>query len=860
MTRPLAHAALVLSLLLSASAAAQSRRLLERFDTDGVLVPPTSVALDAGSFSLSFNPAALALVSGGLGYLHEEGDRDFGHSRRGDGVFLNLGGLTRGARGAGAAGFSAEWQRAPDGGCSAARPCNRRLSWGGAAGSTGFAVGFARRVLDSDEDPALDRVASWDVGAIWRPTHWLSVGALGTSIDQPRRGGVALPVEVTLGTAIRPAGPAFTLAVDVAVDDRDWFDDTRLSYLASARLHPALELTGVVAHRPRGSEVVGLVGLRGWFGGGALTLAGGSEFEGPSGLAGLVAAEVLGAKGPSLLGPGRTAQALFVDEALEGPSRLSSLLGLADPLDPATRLSLRLQGLARDDSLSVLVLRLRSADSLGLARVEELRAQIAELRSRGKRVVAWLESPGDREYYLALAADRIVLVPQSILQIDGLSSNRVYLRGLLRKLGVTPQFVAAGEFKSAPEQLTRESPSDEAALVIDSVLDDQFGRYLAAIASARGLSPERVREVLDRGILTAEQAVELGFADGLVAGKDALEEDLRGFAGRSLRLRDAGPDPEVPREWGPVPTVALVEVRGNIVPGGDAGGGRFAAADRVARQIRKAVEDQSVAALVVRVESPGGDVTASEIIWDALTRARKKKPVIVSLGDVAASGGYYVAVGGDRIYAEPSTLTGSIGVFAGKVDLSELLARSGVGVARFTRGDHADLFSLLRPWSPAEQAAVEDMVNRTYESFLARVAEGRRLTREQVHEVARGRVWTGAQALERGLVDEIGGLGAAIAEARRRAGVAPDVPVAVLGASGLFDLPAAPTPPFAQWEAAARLLARLAEESAPVLPPPTLHGGRPPAVLAEAAEEFAAAALLLDGRPLAWAPGLRSPR
>jgi protease-4 len=239
-----------------------------------------------------------------------------------------------------------------------------------------------------------------------------------------------------------------------------------------------------------------------------------------------------------------------------------------------------------------------------------------------------------------------------------------------------------------------------------------------------------------------------------------------------------------------------VVVKGTIV-GGEGGGAQgLAGADSVVRQVRAAAEDDDVRAIVVRVESGGGDVTASEAMWQALSEARRKKPVVCSMGDIAASGGYYVAVAADEIVAEPSTLTGSIGVFAGKADLSALLAKIGVTSQVFRRGDRSDMFTLLRPWSEGEHAAVRGLVARYYETFLRRVAAGRKMTRDEVDQVARGRVWTGAQARERRLVDELGGLDLALSRARARAGLDADVPVTVPGAGGLFEFPdAAPQVP-----------------------------------------------------------------
>ena len=318
----------------------------------------------------------------------------------------------------------------------------------------------------------------------------------------------------------------------------------------------------------------------------------------------------------------------------------------------------------------------------------------------------------------------------------------------------------------------------------DALLDDVFARFVADVAAARRLPPERVRALVDEALLSADEAKRAGLVDEVI-WPDEVEGWARARAGRGARL--AGPyrpEPErAAQRWGRPAVVEIVRVEGTIVSGksrsSPAGGEALAGAETLVEQIRRAAEDRQVKAIVLRVDSPGGDGLASDLVWREVVRARRRKPVVASMGDVAASGGYLVAVGADAILAEPSTLTGSIGVFALKPDLSGLLAKLQIAREAYPRGENAQLASIAKPWSASERRAVERQIDVFYGLFVDRVAEGRGLAREQVEPLAGGRVWTGRQALDRHLVDALGSLKDAVALARARAGLAPGASVEV---------------------------------------------------------------------------------
>jgi len=416
-----------------------------------------------------------------------------------------------------------------------------------------------------------------------------------------------------------------------------------------------------------------------------------------------------------------------------------------------------------------------------MGRAEELRAGIENLRASGKKVLFYLESGGDLEYSVALAADRIYTAPQAVLLVNGFAATALFAAAGLDKLGVKAEFFRAGAYKNAPDLFTRTGMSREQREVESSLLDDVFGRYVKRISDARHLDESKVKSLLDEGILKPGEAVQAGLIDGLVY-PDQLEEEAGKLLGGTTTLRKVGTDEPARRDlrWGERPRIAVVRVVGTISRGEGGrdpfGAVRVAGSEPISRQIRRAADDPRVAAIVVRIDSPGGDGTASDLIWRELVRARKekRKPVIASMGDVAASGGYYVAAGADAIFAEPATITGSIGVFIGHFDAEGLLGKLGLNLETVKRGASADLFTPNRALSEAERKTLQTWVDGFYEEFLLRVAEARGLSRDQVDRIARGRVWTGYQALEHRLIDRLGGLTDALAEAKRRAGLDPD--------------------------------------------------------------------------------------
>ncbi|HEY5019335.1 MAG TPA: S49 family peptidase [Streptosporangiaceae bacterium] len=488
--------------------------------------------------------------------------------------------------------------------------------------------------------------------------------------------------------------------------------------------------------------------------------------------------------------------------------------GIADgpPQDPVaalltirrTRLPDLLDGLKRaasDDRVRALVVKV-GGSRIGLAKVQELRDAVLDFRQSGKLAVAWSESFGDFvrgnvPYFLATGFDRVYLQPSGTLGLTGVAVEQVFLHGALERLGIGFQSAKRHEYKSAADQLTETgftAPAREAAARLAESLTEQLA---AAIAAGRGMTVSGARELLARGPFLAAQAESEGLVDGLLY-RDQVYEQVRKEAGADAtllylqRYRRTHSLGDLPKRLGsgvreltpgqPERFVAMIYAHGAIRSGrsgrGGPGGGGMGS-DTVAAALRAAAADEGARAVVLRVNSPGGSATASDVIWREVVRVRAAgKPVVVSMGEVAASGGYFISAPADVIVAQPATITGSIGVILGKPVLHGLFDRVGISTDSVTDGaENATMFSSSRPFSDADWSRIDEWLDAIYADFTEKVASGRRMDIGRVHELARGRVWTGADAVAVGLADQTGGMREAIAIARLRAGLPDDAPV-----------------------------------------------------------------------------------
>jgi protease-4 len=459
------------------------------------------------------------------------------------------------------------------------------------------------------------------------------------------------------------------------------------------------------------------------------------------------------------------------------PGVLAHLAGLLVPPPPSfPSLISELAKAERDARIDTVVFRVRR---LGMrwGKAQELRRAIARLREAGKDTVAYLEVQtygANLEYYLATACDEIVLAPGVPAPLSGLRAEYLFLGGFWERLGVELDVLGVGEYKGAVETLGARGMSRANREMADSLLDSVEQQLLSAVSEARGLDFGRVRAAIDAAPMSPVGAMERKLVDRIAHWDEvfqARDEPPR------IALERYAAVPAASVGFEPVASFALIFGAGNVVQGEATGSRPVFASDTVVEALDGAADDADIQAIVLRLDSPGGSGAAAEQIWRAVRRARTRKPVIASMSDLAASAAYYVAAAADRIVSHPGTYTGSIGVFVVRPSFGSLLDKLEIGHETLLRGEHADLLAMLQPLSDATRDRFRSDIEASYVQFVERVAEGRGLPLDAVDEVARGRVWTGEQARERGLVDELGGLREAVLAGKRAAGLAADADV-----------------------------------------------------------------------------------
>lgn len=429
---------------------------------------------------------------------------------------------------------------------------------------------------------------------------------------------------------------------------------------------------------------------------------------------------------------------------------------------------------AADDRIEGVVLRAEGFPG-SWAQARELRNAVQRLRDDGVTVLAHANALSSIDYYVATGAERLSLAPEGLALIGGMQAQLTFVRGALDKVGIEVESVGVGEYKSAPEQFTASGPSAASRAQVQDYLDDVFDAWIEAIAEARGVTRERMRMLVERGLHDAVACLEQGIVDRIEDRAGMLERlGDPTTVGVLDYLAAAGDREDVSDEV----RIAVIHVAGTIVPGrstADPLAGDLAGSETIVRRLERARKDDRVRAVVLRVDSPGGSALASDLILREVERVRRTKPVVVSMAGTAASGGYYVGMSADRVFADPLSVTGSIGVFVLRPNFAGTFERLDVNVETYTRGENAALFDPSRPWTAAQRALVQETLDRFYDRFVQRVADGRGLTVEEADAAARGRVWSGERALAAGLVDELGGQAEAIAAAADLAGIDPAV-------------------------------------------------------------------------------------
>ncbi|WP_278471940.1 signal peptide peptidase SppA [Gimesia maris] len=471
----------------------------------------------------------------------------------------------------------------------------------------------------------------------------------------------------------------------------------------------------------------------------------------------------------------------------EGP-QMPGLFG--DVTESLSKVVSRLEKAAEDKSLTGVVLHFKGTE-LGWAKLNELRQAIQKVRKSDKKVFAWIETGMTKDYLIASACDQIVMPESASLILLGLRAEVSFYKNLFDILDIKPDILRVGKYKSAAEPYTRTEMSEAFREEMEALLDNYFGQITGMISASRGLSAEKVEAAINGGPYMAAEAKKLGLIDHiayedqlpkLLTGEDSKNEvklikkyakkradtDFSGIAGL-IKLMDLLAGIDSSQRIGSGPRIAVIYATGAIMSGSSAQGsllgGNVLGSDTFIKAVHKAADDDQVKAIVVRVDSPGGSALASDLMWRALEEAGK--PIVVSMGDVAASGGYYISMGAERIFAEPGTLTGSIGVVGGKLAIEGLYKKIGITTSVISRGSNSGTFSPLNGFTESERVAVTGMLNAIYKQFTEKAAAGRKMDYNKLEALARGRVYTGEMALKLGLVDQLGTLDEAIDHARK---------------------------------------------------------------------------------------------
>ncbi len=711
-------------------------------------VPPQSVANASGADGFFFNPASLK--------SDNELDITYYHSFN-DSTFNGDNGLATARLGAGFSYFKLRLDGKPG-----------INSW-----SLGLASKFGKRIFvgTSYTFYKTDREGYhndhfWKVGLIYRPNRRLSIAAVADNINRMEFDGKRTRRDYTIGAGIRPAHERITLSADYRFFADESFSDGTFTGYGSVVLKDGLVLKGYV------DEYWAFgVGLSVSFGQSTSTAY--ARFNRNSHFSSGILSHSLSrnSRGYAI---GRNTRHVelklsvaYPEEKLESNLWKKSNRTFGD-------LVLGFDRLIADPSVTGVSIYIDSP-KLGFAQIEELRSAILKLRQHGKMVTVFLAPlSGTGAYFLASAADKIAMQKFDALNITGLLAEVTFYKGTLEKLGIEAQMEAIGEYKSAPELLTRDSMSVYHKEAINDLLDDIWETLIDGISESRHISKTDLRTLIDHAPLTSREALDAGLID-TVLQPDEFEE----WAAKLQKNRRESFDSyltgnKYSTRWDTPDKIAVIPAEGEIVRGHSSNRpyfGKTLGSVNLVSAIKRVRKKNDVKAVILRVNSPGGESFGSEAIRRELELTRKIKPVIVSMGNVAASGGYHISSASDYILSQRTTVTGSIGVFYGKLDLSGLREKIGFSTYFLKRGMNADLYTWDKGFTDDQRLKMRDLIKLVYDDFITSVANNRGMTPEEVDLVARGRVWSGKRAVENNLVDRVGGLSDAITEACARAGI-----------------------------------------------------------------------------------------
>lgn len=784
-------------LITAGTAAAQGvdRRYADE-PTDGMALPLTPLAGEHDARAVVANPGGLALLRGAelaLALGLEDGDvatsagpgfGAFAASVLGGGLVPRF-----------AVGLGLEWLRpersqlAPDPGA----PFRFTFSF---ATGLGKNAGLGLAWHHFHDQGVLDGIDTFDLGMSTRWGNHLAFGATLRDLATSPIGGAPVQRRYEAEAVLRPLG---TAALEVALGGRvgetraDLDGWARISaritrglYLhlgAESRAVHALVNTAAGQIEDDGRELRVMAGLELSFGALGITALG-SGLRDDTGSNHPLGGQVVVRS--SLVGPASILAHPDHIERLE----LSGSIGLRQ----LTSLVTRLRAIVRDPTAKAVVVTFDGVDG-GWAALEELRDELLAVKKSGRKVFAYMVSGTGRDYFVATAADKIYVDPAGGVRLVGIAGTTMYFKGTFDQLGVVPQFEKIAEYKSAPEQFTNTGPTPVAAKMRNELFDSLWDSWLTQVAAGRKLTKAEIQALVDAGPYTSGDLAKDKKLVDEVAAPDKVAQLVAAEMGQILPV-DV-PPAERPEQW-KHPAIAVIYVDGDITDGASKSvpilGQSLAGSETLVAAIAAARADPRIGAIILRIDSPGGSALASELISREVFATRGVKPILCSMSDLAASGGYFVAAGCDLIFAEPMTITGSIGIFYGKFDLGGLAQKLGITTDTFKRGKRADVESMFRPYTDEERTVLLDKLRYMYGRFVGAVAEGRSMKKDEVDAVGRGHVWSGTQAQPIKLVDRFGGFGDVLDEAKRRMKLSPgarvqlvelpNLPSGLLGALG----------------------------------------------------------------------------
>jgi len=656
------------------------------------------------------------------------------------------------------------------------------LTWAIAAGNEFASVGLSFERSFSNNVLA-HGFGSWSAGMALRPADYVGFTGFIKNLDAPMsQGGLRLGAEYVMASAVRPTGSD---QLEIGLE-ASYVDENGGYWVPRATLDVGIPGLGRLRGDVAVTDAASQQGEPAWIASTALVVTGNTR-QGSGELAlGTRYGDGLGAESSD-----QPWQNLHADVAIRGfretfaADNMHYALRIRIEKTPSTRehvaLLRQLWSYAeKEDNLMAVLLELRAAPAGSLAHLQELQDALLLLRQKGKKILCHLESSTGAGLVLCSEAQRVLISPAGGILYSGVKSQSFYVKDLLDKLGIKTDFVRIGKYKGAPEMFARREATDPALEVKTSLIQEVERELNGSIARGRKQDIADVRRAVAKGPFTAVEAKKANLVDGF-AFDDMLPKAVDELAGETLPLDEGNAARRRNGRFGPHKRIALVYVEGDMVDGRSKTfpflGIHSVGSYTIAETLQELRKDPSVGAVVVRVESGGGSAVAADVIWREVQLTAARKPVVVSMGSAAASGAYYLASAGTYIYANPLTITGSIGVFAGKIDLSGLLSKIGVNVETLRTGPHADAETMFRPFTSEERRLLENKVEQFYALFVRRVADSRKMSQKDVDAVARGRIWTGRQAVERHLVDEVGGLRQALAKARVLAGLSDDAAI-----------------------------------------------------------------------------------